>query len=58
MPCDTSSNLYLQQYNKVQSHISININYNNVSYCIVASDLNTDFSRSDSGNTVLYCIVL
>ena len=52
MPCDTSSNLYLQQYNGVLSHLSTNINYNNVSHCIVAGDLNTDFTRSDSGNTI------
>ena len=52
MPCDTSINLYLQQYNKVLSHISTNIHYNNVNHCIVAGDLNTDFTRYDSGNTI------
>ena len=52
MPCDTSSNLYLQQYNEVLSHLSTNIHYNNVNHCIVAGDLNTDFTRSDSGNTI------
>ena len=52
MPCDTSSNLYLQQYNEVLSHISTNIHYNNVNHCIVADVLNTDFTRSDSGNTI------
>ena len=52
MPYDTSNNLYLQQYNEVLSHISTNIQYNNVNHCIVAGDLNTDFTRSDSGNTI------
>ena len=52
MPCDTSSNLYLQQYNEVLSHLSTNINYNKVNHCIVAGNLNTDFTRSDSGNTI------
>ena len=52
MPCDTSNNLYLQQYNEVLSHISTNIQYNNVNHCIVAGDLNTDFTRSDSGNNI------
>ena len=52
MPCDISNNLYLQQYNEVLSHISTNIQYNNVNHCIVAGDLNTDFTRSDSGNTI------
>ena len=52
MPCDTSNNLYLHQYNKVLSHISTNIQYNNVHHCIVAGDLNTDFTRSDSGITI------
>ena len=51
MPCDTFSNLYLQQYNKVLSLISTNIHYNNVHHCINPGDLNTDFTRSDSGNT-------
>ena len=52
MPYDTSSNLYLQQYNEVLSHISTNIQYNNVNHGIVAGDLNTDFTRSDPGNTI------
>ena len=52
MPCDTSSNLYLQQYNEVLTHISTNIQYNNLNRCIVTGDPNTDFTRSDSGNTI------
>ena len=48
MPCAISSNLY----NEVLTHISTNIHYNNVNHCIVAGDLNTDFTRSDSGNTI------
>ena len=52
MPFDTSSNLYLQHYKKVLSHISTNIHYNNVNHCIVAGDLNTDFTRFESGITI------
>ena len=52
MPCDTSSNLYLQQYNEVLTHISTNIQYNNLNHCIVTGDPNTDFTCSDSGNTI------
>ena len=36
MPCDTSNNLYLQQYNEVLSHISTNIQYNNVKKIIAS----------------------
>ena len=52
MPCDTSSNLYLKQYNEVLSHIQTNIYYNNVNHCIVGCDLNRDFTRYDSGITI------
>ena len=52
MSCDTSSNLYLQQYNEILSHLSTHIHFNNVTHCIVAGDLNTDFTRSDSGNII------
>ena len=58
MPCDTSSNLYLQQYNEVLSHISTNIHHNNVNHCIVAGDLNTDFTRYDSGNISLTLFII
>ena len=51
MPCDASNNIYLQ-YNDVISHISIHVQSNVVTHCIVAGDLNTDFSRHNSGNTV------
>ena len=52
MPCDASNNMYLQQYNYVLSHISIHVQSNVVTHCIVAGDLNTDFSRHNSGHTV------
>ena len=52
MPCDTSNNLFLQQNNEVLSHLSTNIHYNDLNHGIVAGDLNTDFTRSDSGNTI------
>ena len=52
MPCDTSNNLFLQQNNEVLSHISTNIHYNYLNHGIVAGDLNTDFTSSDSGNTI------
>ena len=42
----------LQQYNDVLSHISIYVQSNVVKHCIVAGDLNTEFSRHNSGNTV------
>ena len=52
MPCDASNNMYLQQYNEILSHISIHVQSNDVKHCIVAGDLNTDFARHNSGNTV------
>ena len=53
MPCDPSNNMYLQKYSVVLLHILANIQYNNVNHCIVAGDLNTDFTRLDSGNTII-----
>ena len=52
MPCDASNNMYLQQYNEILSHISIHVQSSDVKHCIVAGDLNTDFARHNSGNTV------
>ena len=52
MPCDTSNNDFLQEYNDVLSTISICMASYKTEYCIIAGDMNTDLSRHKSGNTI------
>ena len=52
MPCDTTSNGHIEGYNYVLSCISTCLYQNEVEYCIIAGDLNTDLIRHSSGNTI------
>ena len=52
MPCDTSNNEHLFEYNMILSDISKCCMDNSVSNCIIGGDVNTDISRICSGNTI------
>ena len=52
MSCDTTSNDHIEEYNYVLSCISTCLYQNEVEYCIIAGDLNTDLIRHSSGNTI------
>ena len=52
MPCDTTSNDHIEEYNYVLSCISTCLYLNEVEYCIIAGDLNTYLIRHSSGNTI------
>ena len=52
MPCDSIANINLDEYNEVLSVIStFYITHNVVNY-VVGGDINTDLSRTRSGNTI------
>ena len=44
--------IFVCEYNKVLSIISIYINTHNVVYCIIGGDMNTDIIRIKSTNTI------
>ena len=52
MPCDSSTNSNLEEYNEVLSVISNFCATNNVENCVIGGDLNTDMSRTKSGNSI------
>ena len=52
MPCDTSNNKHLFEYNMILSDISKCCMDNSVSNCIIGGDMNIDISRICSGNTI------
>ena len=52
MPCDSSTNSNLEEYNEVLSVISNFCATHNVENCIIGGDLNTDMSRTKSGNSI------
>ena len=52
MPCDSSTNSNLEEYNEVLSVISNCCATHNVENCVICSDLNTDMSRAKSGNSI------
>ena len=52
MPCDSSTSSNLEEYNEVLSVISIFCATNNVENCVIGGDLNTDMSRTKSGNSI------
>ena len=51
MPCDTSNNEHLFEYNMILSDISKCCIDNSISNCIIGGDMNTDMSRICSGKT-------
>ena len=53
MPCDTTSNDHIEGYNYVWSCIYTCLYQNEVEYCIIAGDLNTELIRHSSGNTII-----
>ena len=52
MPCDTSNNENLFQYNMILSDIAKCCIDNSISDCIIGGDMNTGISRICSGNTI------
>ena len=52
MPCDTSNNEHLFEYNMILNDISKCCIDNSISNCIIGGDMNTDTSRICSGNTI------
>ena len=52
MPCDSTTNANLDDYNDVLSVISHFCATHNVVNCVIGGDLNTDVSRIRSGNTI------
>ena len=52
MPCDSTTNANLDDYNDVLSVISHFCATHNVVNCVIDGDLNTDVPRSRSGNTI------
>ena len=52
MPCDSTTNANLDDYNDVLSVISHFCATHNVVNCVIGDDLNTDVSRIRSGNTI------
>ena len=55
MSCDTISNDHIEEYNYVfHVYIYICLYQNEVEYCIMAGDINTDITRHSSGNTISF----
>ena len=52
MPCDSTTNTNLDDYNEVLSVISNFCATHNVVNCVIGGDVNTDISRIKSGNTI------
>ena len=52
MPCDSSINSNLEEYNEVLSVISYFCATHNVENCVIGGDLNTDMSHTKSGNSI------
>ena len=53
IPCDTTSNDHIEEYNYILSCRSTCLYQNEVEYCIIAGDLlNTDLIRHSSSNTI------
>ena len=52
MPCDLNNDHCFYEYNNVLSEIAFYCTSNNIEYCIIGGDFNTDISRSRSRNTV------
>ena len=52
MPCDSTTNTNLADYNEVLSVISNFCATYNVVNCVIGGDVNTDISRIKSGNTI------
>ena len=52
LPCDTTNNVNLQEYNEVLSVISKCLETYKAEFCLIIGDLNTDLSRVNSGNTI------
>ena len=52
MPCDTNTNEHLCDYNMILTDIAKYCDDNGVLNCVIGGDMNTDMSRTKSGNTV------
>ena len=52
MPCDSTNNDNLQEYNETLSIISTCMSQHKINYCVIAGDLNTDLTRIHSGNSI------
>ena len=52
MPGDTNTNQHLCNYNMILTDIAKCCDENGVLNCIIGEDMNTDMSRTKSGNTV------
>ena len=52
MPCDTKTNEHLCDYNMILTDIAKYCDDNGVLNCVIGGDMNTDMSRTKSGNTV------
>ena len=52
MPCDSIANTNLDKYNEVLSAISTFCTTHNIVNYVVGGDINTDLSRTRSGNTI------
>ena len=52
MPCDNHTADTHNDYNCVMSDISLNFDNNNIDYCVIGGDVNTDLSRDASNHTL------
>ena len=52
MSCDVKTNYDLYEFNTILSDISMYCIFNNVDYCIIGGDINTDLSRVKSSHTI------